>query len=71
MFFLPSIGKFGTCTVGENIIATTKILNNYSAIQSFIFKECKRATTIAVVILIVGRVITIWEAIQKRSHEPI
>ena len=24
-------------TVGENIIATTKILNNYGAIQSFIF----------------------------------
>ena len=24
-------------TVGENIIATTKILNNYAAIQSFIF----------------------------------
>ena len=29
----------------------------------------KRATTIA--IAIVGRTITIWEAIQKRSHEPI
>jgi hypothetical protein len=29
----------------------------------------KRATTIAVTI--VGRVITIWEAIQKRNHEPI
>ena len=28
----------------------------------------KRATTIAVAI--VGRVITVWEAIQKRSHEP-
>ena len=25
------------CTVGENIIATTKIRNNYGAIQSFIF----------------------------------
>ena len=30
---------------------------------------CKRATTIA--IAIVGRAITIWEAIQKRTHEPI
>jgi hypothetical protein len=30
---------------------------------------CKRATTFA--IAIVGRAITIWEAIQKRSHEPI
>ena len=29
----------------------------------------KRATTI--VVAIVGRAITIWEAIQKRSHEPI
>ena len=38
-------------TVGENIIATTKIRNNYVAI--------------------VGRAITIWEAIQKKSHEPI
>ena len=28
-----------------------------------------RATTIA--IAIVGKAITIWEAIQKRSHEPI
>jgi hypothetical protein len=26
-----------TCTVGENIIATTKIRNDYGAIQSFIF----------------------------------
>ena len=25
------------CTVGENIIATTKIRNNYGAIQSLIF----------------------------------
>ena len=33
------------------------------------FKSAKRATTIA--IAIVGRAITIWEAIQKRSHEPI
>ena len=31
--------------------------------------ERKRATTIAVAI--VGRTITIWEAIQKRSQEPI
>ena len=33
------------------------------------YRECKRATTIAVAI--VGRAITVWEAIQKRSHEPI
>ena len=32
------------------------------------FYERKRATTIAVAI--VGRAITVWEAIQKRSHEP-
>ena len=31
--------------------------------------EQKRATTIAVAI--VGRAITVWEAIQKRSYEPI
>ena len=31
--------------------------------------ERERATTIAVAI--VGRAITIWEAMQKRSHEPI
>ena len=30
---------------------------------------CKRATTITVAI--VGRAITIWEAIQITSHEPI
>ena len=34
----------------------------------FLIKR-KRATTI--VVAIVGRAITIWEAIQKRSHEPI
>ena len=38
--------------VVENIIATTKIRKNYSAIQSLV-------------------AINIWEAIQKRSHEPI
>ena len=27
-------------TAGENIIATTKIRNNYGAIQSFIFQYC-------------------------------
>ena len=27
-------------TVGKNIIATTKIRNNYGAIQSFIFQYC-------------------------------
>jgi hypothetical protein len=32
-------------------------------------KERKRATTIAVAK--VGRALTVWEAIQKRSHEPI
>ena len=32
-------------------------------------KVRKRATTIAVAI--VGGAITVWEAIQKRSHEPI
>ena len=36
-------------TVGENIIATTKLRNNHGAI--------------------VERAITIWEALQKRSHE--
>ena len=35
-----------TVTVGENIIATTKIRNNYGAIQSFIFfiAPCKVIT---------------------------
>ena len=115
-------------TVVDNIIATTKIRNNYGAIQSFIvpilrqildfsllllvklsllilfcirslllfgsflvsvlcffldscrsisllkaiakdYRYCKRATTI--VVAKVGRAITIWEAIQKRSDEPI
>ena len=32
-------------------------------------QERKRATTIAVAL--VGRAITVWEALQKRSHEPI
>ena len=31
------IGAEKVCTVGENIIATTKKLNNYVAIQSFNF----------------------------------
>jgi hypothetical protein len=31
--------------------------------------KSERVTTFAVAI--VGRAITIWEAIQKRSHEPI
>ena len=67
-------------TVGENIIATTKILNNYGAIKSFkwiaildfpllLLAIEKRAKTIA--IAIVGRSINIWEVIQKRSHERI
>ena len=29
-----------TLTAGENIISTTKIRNNYGAIQSFIFRYC-------------------------------
>ena len=74
-------------TVGENIIATTKIRNNYGAIQSFIFPilhpfwqnvfgfffDCHLSKVILVILRaveIVGRLITIWEAIQKRSHEP-
>ena len=44
-------------TVGENIIATTKIRNNYGAIQTF--KS----------VAIVERAITIWKAIQKRNHD--
>ena len=38
------------------------------AIAIIVALSRKRATTIAVAI--VGRAITIWEAIQKRSHEP-
>ena len=34
LLICPAVEK---CTVGENIIATTKIRNNYGAIQSFIF----------------------------------
>ena len=62
-------------TVCENIIATIKIRNNYGVIQSLKFLillmslEHKRATAIAVPI--VGWAITIWEAIQKRSHKTI
>jgi hypothetical protein len=33
---LSSLQSTG-CTVGENIVATTKIRNNYGVIQSFIF----------------------------------
>ena len=36
---------------------------------TFTLRYCERATTIAVAI--VGRAITVWDAIQKRSHEPI
>ena len=50
-------------TVGENIIATTKIQNNYGAIQYFFLSN--------IAMSIVGRAITILEAIQKRSNEPI
>ena len=35
-----SIIKLNTYTVGENIIATTKLRNNYGAIQSFIYQYC-------------------------------
>ena len=34
--YMPVADALGN-TVGENIIATTKIRNNYGAIQSFIF----------------------------------
>ena len=103
----PVYNRYSTycaLTVGENIIATTKIRNNYCAIQSFIFQCCDSniglftiapckvispnllcilfgissllsflmaLSTIAIAVAIVGRAITIWEAIQKRSHEPI
>ena len=36
---LMFLGENFTITVGENIIATTKIRNNYGAIQSFIFSN--------------------------------
>ena len=51
--------------VGENIIATTKIRNNYVAFQSsnHLFSN--------IAIAIVVRATTIGQAIQKRSHEPI
>ena len=110
-------------TVGENIIATTKIRNNYGAIQSFISQFCDSNIGLSLLLLVklsllilftsflisvlyfffvmaliqsycssiaiakrlwllFGnalknikerqlRAITIWEAIQKRSHEPI
>ena len=32
--------SYNHLTVGENIIATTKIRNNYGAIQSFTFLYC-------------------------------
>ena len=35
--FIGTCFMINTHTVGENIIATTKIRNNYGAIQSFIF----------------------------------
>ena len=41
----------------------------YTFTLRYRLSERKRATTIAVAI--VGRAITVWEAIQKRSHEPI
>ena len=110
-------------TVGENIIATTKIRNNYGAIQSFISQFCDSSIGLSLLLLVKLsllilftsflisvlyfffvmaliqsycssiaiakrlwllfanalknikerqlRAITIWEAIQKRSHEPI
>ena len=44
-------------------------LSKVIALLTIALKERKRATTIAVAI--VGRAINIWEAIQKRSYEPI
>ena len=35
-----SLVDLNSYTVGENIIATTKIRNNYGAIQSLIFLYC-------------------------------
>ena len=89
-------------TVSKNIIATTKIQNNYGAIQSLIFPIfsllllvklsllilfasflvsvfcfffdsflSKIISLPTIAVAIIWRVITIWEAIQKRSHEPI
>jgi hypothetical protein len=40
--FPPIIPRVGPFTVGENIIATTKIRNNYAAIKSFISQYCDR-----------------------------
>ena len=37
-FLTPLLSKLKECTVGENIIATIKIRNNYGTIQSFIFQ---------------------------------
>ena len=59
-------------TVGEYISGSPNILNNYVAILFLFFSILqmrKWATTIAVTI--VGREITIREALQKISHEPI
>ena len=41
----------------------------YTFTLRYRLQERKRATTIAVAI--VGRAITVWDAIQKRNHEPI
>ena len=42
MYVFVFVGSsFYLCTVGENIIATTKIRNNYGAIKSFIFQYCE------------------------------
>ena len=63
-------------TVGENIIATTKIRNNYGAIQSFIF-SILLLVKLSLLILFafflvsvlcyrkVGGAITTWGAIEK------
>ena len=102
------------CTVGENIIATTKIRNNYCAIQSFKFRILPLVNVSLLIIFasffyqfftsflmalslklslfhalkgdsekitnyffanafksVKERQLHIWEAIQKRSYEPI
>ena len=68
---IPNTRK-GSSIRRQNFKGAYWISSNSSFIQycdSNISLTPLRATTIA--IAIVGRAITIWEAIQKRSHEPI
>ena len=63
------IVKFRLYTADKNIVCAPKIQNNYVAVQ--FFSMLLFFIALSKVIALVGRTITIWEAVQKWSYEQI